>query len=75
LGEGLTLIRVALNGVALTDSQYKLTDESLTIVDVPQNTTFTLVIENTINPKANSALEGWHGRIYPYHALRQKFAR
>ncbi|SMG62692.1 aminopeptidase N [methanotrophic bacterial endosymbiont of Bathymodiolus sp.] len=58
LGEGLTLIRVALNGVALTDSQYKLTDESLTIVDVPQNTTFTLVIENTINPKANSALEG-----------------
>lgn len=47
-----------LNGVALTDSQYKLTDESLTIVDVPQNTTFTLVIENTINPKANSALEG-----------------
>jgi aminopeptidase N len=58
LGEGLTLIRVALNGVALTDSQYKLTDESLTIVDVPQNTTFTLAIENTINPKANSALEG-----------------
>ena len=58
LGEELTLISVALNGVALTDSQYKLTAESLTIVDVPQNTTFTLAIENTINPKANSALEG-----------------
>ncbi|WP_428357337.1 aminopeptidase N [Methyloprofundus sp.] len=58
LGEELTLISVAVNGVALTDSQYTLTDESLTIIDVPQNTTFTLAIENTINPKANSALEG-----------------
>ena len=58
LGEQLTLKCIALNGVKLTDHQYKLTDESLTIKDIPQNTTFTLAIENTINPKANSALEG-----------------
>lgn len=58
LGEDITLISVALNGVALTDNQFELTDESLIIPDVPQNTTFTLAIENTINPQANSALEG-----------------
>lgn len=58
LGEELTLISLVLNGATLTDKQYILTHESLTIIDVPQNTTFTLVIENTINPKANSTLEG-----------------
>ncbi len=58
LGEELNLISISLNGVALTASQYKLSDESLTIADVPQNTTFTLAIENSINPNANSALEG-----------------
>ncbi|TXL14830.1 aminopeptidase N [Methylococcaceae bacterium HT4] len=58
LGEELTLISIALDGVELTEHEYKLTDDSLSIVDVPQNTTFTLAIENTINPKANSALEG-----------------
>jgi len=58
LGEQLTLKCIALDGVKLTNHQYKLTDESLTIKDIPQNTTFTLAIENTINPKANSALEG-----------------
>ncbi|NOQ17075.1 MAG: aminopeptidase N [Methyloprofundus sp.] len=58
LGEQLTLLCIALDGVKLTDHQYKLTNESLTIKDIPQNTTFTLSIENTINPKANSALEG-----------------
>ena len=58
LGEQLTLHCIALDGVKLTDHQYKLTDESLTIKDIPQNTTFTLTIENSINPKANSALEG-----------------
>lgn len=57
-GEDITLISVALNGVALSKSQYKLNSEALIISDVPQNATFTLSIENTINPKANSALEG-----------------
>ncbi len=58
LGEQLTLECIALDGVKLTEHQYKLSNESLTIKDIPQNTTFTLEIENTINPKANSALEG-----------------
>lgn len=58
LGEDIALISVALNGVALTANQYTLSNEALIIADVPQNTTFTLAIENTINPKENSALEG-----------------
>lgn len=58
LGEQLTLVSVAIDGVELKDSQYQLTDESLTIKSVPQNQAFTLAIENTINPQANSALEG-----------------
>ncbi len=58
LGEDLTLISIALDGVPLTEHDYKLSNESLIIADVPQNTTFTLAIENTINPKTNSALEG-----------------
>ena len=58
LGEQLTLVSIALDGVTLNEHHYKLTKESLTIKDIPQNTTFTLEIENTINPKANSALEG-----------------
>lgn len=57
-GEDISLISIALNGVALTKNQYTLNNEVLVISDVPQNTTFTLAIENTINPQANSALEG-----------------
>ena len=44
--------------MALTESQYQLTDEALIIAQVPQNQSFTLAIENTVNPQANSALEG-----------------
>jgi aminopeptidase N len=58
LGEDLELINISLDGTKLTPPQYQLSDESLTIKHVPQNTTFTLEIENTVNPKANSALEG-----------------
>jgi len=58
LGEDLSLVSIALDGVALTESQYQLTDEALIIAQVPQNQSFTLAIENTVNPQANSALEG-----------------
>jgi aminopeptidase N len=58
LGEDLNLVSIVLDGVALTESQYQLTDEALTIQHVPQDQSFTLEIENSINPKANSALEG-----------------
>lgn len=57
LGEDITLISVALNGVVLTDHQFELTDEPLIIADVPQNAMFTLAIENTVNPQANNTLD------------------
>ncbi|MCK5888956.1 MAG: aminopeptidase N, partial [Methylococcales bacterium] len=57
-GEGLELMSVALDGTALDGSQYILSTEILSITHVPQEGQFTLSIENTINPKANTALEG-----------------
>ncbi|MGZ8240447.1 MAG: aminopeptidase N [Methylobacter sp.] len=58
-GENLKLIRINLNdGNALTDEHYQLTQDSIIINEVPQQQNFTLTIENEINPKANTALEG-----------------
>jgi aminopeptidase N len=58
-GENLTLIRLVLNDEhELSKDDYLLTDESLTIYNVPQHRAFTLTIENEINPKLNTALEG-----------------
>lgn len=58
-GENLTLIRVLLNDdQELTASDYQQTSDSLIIHNVPQQQAFTLTIENIINPKANTALEG-----------------
>jgi aminopeptidase N len=58
LGEGLELVSVAMEGLALNGFQYKQSSESLTIENVPQEQFFVLSIENIINPKANTALEG-----------------
>lgn len=58
-GENLTLISVILNDDnELTEQQYLQTQDSLIIHEVPQHRSFVLTIENTINPKANTALEG-----------------
>jgi aminopeptidase N len=58
-GENLKLIRIVLNDdQELTETDYHITPESLIIHDVPQQRAFTLTIENEINPKANTALEG-----------------
>lgn len=58
-GENLKLIRIVLNDEQeLTETDYHITAESLIIHDVPQQRAFTLTIENEINPKANTALEG-----------------
>ncbi|ESS70972.1 aminopeptidase N [Methyloglobulus morosus KoM1] len=58
-GENLKLIRIVLNDdQELTEADYHITPESLIIHDVPQQRPFTLNIENEINPKANTALEG-----------------
>ncbi len=57
-GEDLQLQSLAMNGQALTEKQYRVTDESLTIPALPQGEEFILAIENTIKTKANIALEG-----------------
>jgi len=59
LGENLKLIRVIIHDdEELTEADYQLTPDSLIIHSVPQHREFVLTIENTINPKANTALEG-----------------
>ncbi len=57
-GEGLDLVSVAMEGLALNSFQYKQNSESLTIENVPQEQLFVLAIENFISPKSNTALEG-----------------
>ncbi|MCK9620889.1 MAG: aminopeptidase N [Methylobacter sp.] len=58
-GETLKLIRVNLDdGNDLSQDQYLQTQDALIIHNVPQQQRFALTIENTINPKANTALEG-----------------
>jgi aminopeptidase N len=58
-GENLTLMSVVLNDDDnLTDQHYIQTQDSLIIHEVPQQRQFVLTIENLINPKANTALEG-----------------
>jgi aminopeptidase N len=59
LGENLSLIRVILHDdIELSEQDYQLTPDSLIIHSVPQHREFVLTIENTINPKSNTALEG-----------------
>lgn len=55
-GEGLMLVSISLDGVALSDSDYQLDENGLTISEV--NKHCELVIKTQINPKANSALTG-----------------
>ncbi len=58
LGEELQLVSIAIDGNALSPSQYLLGEESLIIHEVPQDRPFAVVIQNIINPQANTALEG-----------------
>ena len=55
-GVRLTLERVAIDGEALGANHYEVTDESLSIPDVPD--AFTLETEVLIDPQANTHLEG-----------------
>ncbi len=57
LGEGLTLQRIYLNQQLLTPNDYQLTAESLTLNNLPLQP-FELIIENSIYPIKNTALEG-----------------
>jgi aminopeptidase N len=58
LGEELQLVSIAIDGQALEQSQYVLGEEALVVHEVPQDRPFQIVIENVINPQANTALEG-----------------
>ena len=55
-GSHQELLGLTLEGKALTDDEYELTAEQLSIQDVPEQ--FTVEIESRINPRANTALEG-----------------
>ncbi|GGC81257.1 aminopeptidase N [Vreelandella lutescens] len=55
-GEHLTLHALAINGQALAEADYQLTDETLTISSVPS--AFTLESDVEISPSSNTALEG-----------------
>ena len=55
-GVRLKLISIALDGQALSPSDYELTDEHLTLKASPE--TFTLETEVEIDPEGNTALEG-----------------
>ncbi|MBK8817379.1 MAG: aminopeptidase N [Methylococcaceae bacterium] len=58
-GENLKLLQIVLNDdTVLTESDFQVTPDSLIVHHVPQQRSFTLTIENEINPKANTALEG-----------------
>ena len=58
MGEELELLSISLDGINLNEADFEITPEVLTIHRVPQDRSFTLHIENRINPKANTALEG-----------------
>lgn len=55
-GEGMTLLSVQVDGRTLTKDQFVLTKRTLTISDMPDAAH--VVIENRIDPAANTALEG-----------------
>jgi aminopeptidase N len=55
-GEGLQLDAIALDGASLSPERYSHDASSLTIRDVPE--AFTLSVTVTIQPEANTALEG-----------------
>ncbi|MBN4066572.1 aminopeptidase N [Simkania negevensis] len=55
-GENILLKSVKINGKQLANSEYDLTDTTLTITSLPQRCT--LEIENVIDPQGNTALDG-----------------
>lgn len=55
-GEGLVLKSISINGKTLNSDQYVVTEETLTIKNVPS--TFTLETLVEVNPEANKSCEG-----------------
>ncbi|MCQ8128147.1 aminopeptidase N [Methylomonas rivi] len=57
-GEDLELVNISLDGKPLAEADFAITPEAMTLHRVPQDRPFVVNIENRINPKANTALEG-----------------
>jgi len=55
-GEELELISLVLNGRELHESEYELNEQGVTLHQLPPE--FTLQIQNSIDPQANTALDG-----------------
>ncbi len=55
-GEELKLLSIKIDGETLPESQYEVSDERLTISDLPASCT--LEIKTQINPKENTTLDG-----------------
>jgi len=55
-GDKLQLKSIAVDGVALNENQYQLTDDNLTLSELPDQCVISIV--TVINPDANKALEG-----------------
>ena len=58
LGEGLIFKSVVVDDIMLTEGEFQVDDEKLVIASVPQDRPFSVRVENHVNPKANTALEG-----------------
>ncbi|MBJ91767.1 MAG: aminopeptidase N [Alteromonadaceae bacterium] len=74
-GQHLKLLQVLIDGKQLSDAQYDLSSESLTIPDVPD--TFELKIVTQIAPVENTALEGLYmaGNSYCTQCEAEGFRR
>ena len=55
-GQNLELLSIKIDGVALSDKEYSVNDEALTINQLPESCV--VEIQTRINPDANKALEG-----------------
>ncbi len=73
--ESLELLNIALDGKILTENEYTLTPERLTIENPPER--FTLEIETRIHPETNTSLEGLYvsGGKYATQCEAQGFRR
>jgi aminopeptidase N len=55
-GRGFELLEIAIDGVALSESQYQRGDEQLTIASAPDS--FALRVVTKLDPDSNASLEG-----------------
>lgn len=65
-GDGLTLVRATVNGLAIDARNMTATPDLLTIANLPAASTFTIEIETEINPQANTQLMGLYATSSNY---------